>query len=66
MTFVLGLTAEPMPAAYLNHPDEDRLAEIKGRQILDKYNCAGCHVVQPGRYEVRTSVDTQARLIGLL
>src|SRR5262249_44941199 len=44
MTFVLGLIAEPIPLTYLNTPGPDRMAEVKGRQILDKYNCAGCHM----------------------
>ena len=63
MTFVLGLVAEPMPLAYLNRPDVDRQAEIKGRQVLDKYNCAGCHVIRPGLFELKPSEETQARLI---
>src|SRR5207248_7020682 len=52
MTFILGLVAEPVPAKYLNDPTPDRLAEIKGRQVLDKFNCAGCHQVRAGVYEI--------------
>jgi mono/diheme cytochrome c family protein len=57
MTFILGLVAEPMPLKYLNHPNPDRLAEIKGHQVLDKFNCAGCHQVRPGVYEFKTTPD---------
>src|SRR4029077_14119235 len=36
MTFVLGLVAEPVPLAFLNDPKGDRLAEAKGKQVLEK------------------------------
>jgi mono/diheme cytochrome c family protein/nitrate reductase cytochrome c-type subunit len=57
MTFVLGLVGEPMPLKYQNRPNPDRLAEIKGHQVLEKFNCAGCHQVRPGIYEFKTSPD---------
>ncbi|HZT79344.1 MAG TPA: c-type cytochrome, partial [Gemmataceae bacterium] len=53
MTFVLGLVAEPIPLKYVHQPSGDRLAEVKGRQVLDKFNCAGCHQVRSGVYEFR-------------
>jgi mono/diheme cytochrome c family protein len=52
MTFVLGLVAEPVPAKFLYDPAPDKLAEIKGRLILAKYNCIGCHQVRSGVYEL--------------
>jgi cytochrome c2 len=57
MTFILGLVAEPMPLKYLNQPNSDRLAEVKGHQVLDKFNCAGCHQIRPGVYEFKTTPD---------
>jgi mono/diheme cytochrome c family protein len=57
MTFILGLVAEPMPLQYLNQPNPDRLAEIKGHQVLDKFNCAGCHQIRPGVYEFKTTPE---------
>jgi mono/diheme cytochrome c family protein len=53
MTFILGLVAEPVPAKYLNDPSPDRLAEVKGRHVLEKYNCGGCHQIRPGVYEFK-------------
>jgi mono/diheme cytochrome c family protein len=53
MTFILGLVAEPVPAKYVNTPTGDKAALAKGRQVLDKFNCAGCHQVQPGIYEFK-------------
>ena len=52
MTFILGLIAEPVPKQYLHTPQGDTLAAAKGRQVLEKYNCGGCHQVQPGVYEL--------------
>ncbi|MGH7226366.1 MAG: cell envelope integrity protein TolA, partial [Gemmataceae bacterium] len=57
MAFVLGLVGEPMPLKYLNKPNPDRLAEIKGHQVLDKFNCAGCHQIRPGVYEFKTTPE---------
>ena len=55
MTFVLGLVADPIPAKYLAVPKGERLAEVKGRQLLDKFNCIGCHQARPGVYEFKPS-----------
>ncbi len=55
MTFILGLVAEPIPAKYQYQPTQDKLAEIKGRKVLEKYNCIGCHEVQPGTYEFKVT-----------
>lgn len=54
-TFVLGLVAEPVPTNMINKLSGDRLAEVKGRQTLDAFNCAGCHLVRPGTFEVKPS-----------
>jgi mono/diheme cytochrome c family protein len=55
MTFVLGLVAEPVSPNYVYDPPRDRMAEIKGRQVLDKFNCAGCHLVRPGIFDLKES-----------
>jgi cbb3-type cytochrome oxidase cytochrome c subunit len=62
MTFVLGLVGEPTPLKYINNPKPERAAEVVGRQVLDKYNCAGCHQVRPGVYEFKMTPEVQARL----
>jgi cytochrome c2 len=53
MTFILGLTGEAAPEKMLNQPKGDRLAEVRGRQVLDAFNCAGCHLVRPGEFELK-------------
>jgi len=55
MTFILGLTAETLPAATLYQPQGDRLAEINGRKVLETYNCAGCHLIRSGVFEVKAT-----------
>ncbi len=57
MTFILGLVAESIHPRYLNKPDPDRLAEVKGRQVLLKYNCDGCHQLRSGVYDVKLGID---------
>jgi mono/diheme cytochrome c family protein len=61
MTFILGLVAEPIPLKYLSNPTPEKQAEALGRQVLDKYNCAGCHQVRPGVYEFKQ--EDAARLL---
>ncbi|MBV9121733.1 MAG: hypothetical protein JO112_00045, partial [Planctomycetes bacterium] len=51
MTFILGLIAEPVPLQYVYDPPPDRLAQVKGVEVLDRFNCAGCHMVRPGIYQ---------------
>lgn len=63
MTFILGLVAEPIAGRYLNNPNPDRLAEVKGRQVIDKFNCTGCHQIRPGIYEFKGNDDTR-KLLG--
>ena len=57
MTFILGLVAEPVPVKSINQPTGDRLAEVKGRQVLDKFNCAGCHQIRPGFFDVKVTAE---------
>ncbi|HMF14803.1 MAG TPA: c-type cytochrome, partial [Gemmataceae bacterium] len=53
MTFVLGLVADPIHPQYVHRPSGDKLAEAKGRQVLDTFNCAGCHQIRAGVYEFK-------------
>jgi len=62
MTFILGLVAEPIPLKYVYQPPPDRANEIVGRQVLEKFNCGGCHLVRPGVYEFKTSPTTLTSL----
>jgi mono/diheme cytochrome c family protein len=55
MTFILGLVAEPVALRYVYNPDPDRLAEVQGQHVLDKFNCAGCHQIRPGVYQFRAT-----------
>ena len=55
MTFVLGLVAEPVPAKFVHQPTGDKLAEVMGRKVLEKFNCAGCHNLEPETYQFSTA-----------
>ncbi len=61
-TFILGLVAEPVPAASINQPRGDRLAEVKGRQVLEKFNCAGCHLIRPGNFDIKLTDNSLKKL----
>lgn len=51
MTFVLGLVSDPPKAEYVYSPTPRRQAEIEGMQVLEKYNCGGCHILKMERWE---------------
>ena len=57
MTFVLGLVADPVPLKYIYSPPPDKLAEVKGRQVIDKFNCYSCHPIRSGIWELKTTKD---------
>ena len=61
-TFILGLVADPVPVASISQPKGDRLAEVKGRQVIDKFNCGGCHLVRPGEFDFKITEDSLAQL----
>jgi cbb3-type cytochrome oxidase cytochrome c subunit len=51
MTFVLGLVAEPPAVRYQYRPDPRQRAVVRGKQVLTKYNCGGCHTLQMETWE---------------
>ena len=52
MTFVLGLVAEPPPSAFIYHPAAPQAAIVSGRKVLERFNCAGCHVLEMERWDL--------------
>jgi cytochrome c551/c552 len=52
MTFVLGLVSEPPVDKYIYHPGPRMDAIVQGRHVLDKYNCAGCHILDMERWKI--------------
>ncbi len=52
MTFVLGLVAEPPVSEYVYEPDTRRNAIVQGENVLAKFNCAGCHTLELGRWDL--------------
>ena len=55
---ILGLVAEPVPIKSIDQPRGDRLDVVKGRQIIDKFNCAGCHMIRPGVFDFNVGKQT--------
>ena len=62
MTFILGLTAENISPKYIYRPNPDRHAEVKGRQVLEKFNCVGCHQLRSSVFEFKLTDDMKSRL----
>lgn len=46
ITFVLGLVAEPPAAQYVYKADPRRKAIVEGLQVVEKFNCTGCHALE--------------------
>ena len=57
-TFVLGLTAEPPTPEYLYNPSGPAGARIRGEQLIDQYNCAGCHMLEMPKIRYQADVDS--------
>jgi len=45
-TFVLGLVAEPPAEQYLFRPTGAKAARFQGERLIEKYNCAACHMLE--------------------
>jgi cbb3-type cytochrome oxidase cytochrome c subunit len=58
MTFVLGLTNEKISARYLPkiRYSPAQTAMSMGARVLNRFNCAGCHVLQMPRYTIPAGV----------
>jgi cytochrome c2 len=57
MTFILGLTSEAPAERYIYKPGPRQEAIVQGRHVLDKYNCAGCHIVDMDRWDIAFEPD---------
>ena len=71
VTFVLGLVAEPPAEQFVFNPSPRTQAIVEGRAVIEKYNCAGCHILEvekwdlefhPGELEVPPEVTDYAFL----
>ncbi len=51
ITFVLGLVAEPPAAKYVYKPTPRQKAIEDGRQLLEQFNCVGCHTIDHETWE---------------
>jgi len=56
-TFVLGLVAEPPATEYLYNPAGAAGAKIRGEQLIKKYNCNGCHMLEVPKIRYGAEVD---------
>ena len=52
ITFVIGLVSEPPSHDYVYHPDEKAAAMIAGKKAIEKFNCGGCHILDPQKWTV--------------
>ena len=52
MSFVLGLIGEPPNDKYIYKPSERTKALLAGREVLEKFNCGGCHILSPEKWDV--------------
>jgi len=52
MTFVLGLVAQPPTERYVYTPGATRAAIIEGQDLLERYKCASCHVLEPQQWHL--------------
>lgn len=52
ITFVLGLVNEAPGEKYVYQPDERQKAIVEGRQVLERFNCGGCHTLRMEEWQL--------------
>ena len=57
MTFVLGLVADPPRPKYVYAPDTHTKAILDGTEVLTKYSCRGCHVLETEQWKLTFAPD---------
>lgn len=58
ITFVLGLVKEPPATKFLFNPDARQQAIVDGRQVLERFNCGGCHTLKMEQWIFGYGSDT--------
>lgn len=64
-TFVLGLVGETINRKYVYAPPPAKDAEVRGRNLLEGYNCTACHVIKPGEWGFEPSREDADKLVAL-
>jgi cytochrome c2 len=57
VTFVLGLVADPPAEQFVYHGDPWRNAISEGMAVIQKYNCNGCHMLEPEQWNLEFPPD---------
>ncbi len=52
ITFVIGLVADPPQPKYIYKARDRQAALVAGRQVLEKYNCGGCHILGVEKWQI--------------
>jgi cytochrome c2 len=52
ITFVVGLVAEPPREKYLYRANPRAKAIAEGKIVLEKFNCAGCHILEADKFKI--------------
>ena len=52
ITFVLGLVAEPPAEEFIYEGTPQRNAITEGWAVIQQFNCAGCHIFEPERWDI--------------
>lgn len=66
ITFVLGLVNESPGEKYVYQPDERQQAIVEGRQVLERFNCAGCHTLRMEEWQLafeEGTFDSQSEIV---
>lgn len=59
-TFILGLRAEPPAPEYMYNPTGRAGDVIRGEQLLEQFNCGGCHMLELPQIRYGANLDDLA------
>ncbi len=57
ITFLLGLVADPPSSTYVYMPDATVKALLQGDEVMTRYNCRSCHLVQHEKWDLAFPPD---------
>ncbi len=61
ITFVLGLVGDPPAPKYVYAPDAHTRALLRGRDVMTKFSCRGCHLVRAEKWDLAFTPDYYGR-----
>jgi mono/diheme cytochrome c family protein len=61
VTFLAGIKSDPIPAEYTKVLLDPNTTVIKGKKLIEKYNCQGCHKINNAGGDIAPDLTEEAK-----